>query len=95
MYIFSLMLQYGFLQSTFSLPYGGYCVKPQNISSIILNSDSANASMFCVIGKYSTVINWLDHSSSMVAKQCTTQDTFTHDLAVEVYTRASPLMRFV
>ncbi|KAJ1892412.1 hypothetical protein LPJ66_006357 [Kickxella alabastrina] len=40
-------------------------------------------------------MNWLGRSSSMVANRCTAQDTFTHDLAVEVYMRESPLMRFV
>ncbi|KAJ2392389.1 hypothetical protein GGI23_005227 [Coemansia sp. RSA 2559] len=51
--------------------------------------------MFCVLGKYSEVLGWLEGNDRMVANLCTTQDTFTHDLAVEVYDKASTLSRIL
>ncbi|KAJ2722640.1 hypothetical protein GGI07_003167 [Coemansia sp. Benny D115] len=89
------MLQYGFLQGTFGLPYGGYCVQPKVLNDIVLNADSPYLQMFCVIGKYSEVMRWLEGNDRMVANQCTSQDTFTHDLIVEVYTKAPKLVQLL
>ncbi|KAJ2844946.1 hypothetical protein J3B02_004818, partial [Coemansia erecta] len=62
-------IQYGFLQGTFGLPYGGYCIRPQRLDDIVLNADSAQSQMFCVIGKYSEVMEWLENNDRMVANQ--------------------------
>ncbi|KAJ2397925.1 hypothetical protein GGI05_000381 [Coemansia sp. RSA 2603] len=90
-----MTIQYGFLQGTFGLPYGGYCVRPRRLGDIVLSADSAYLGMFCVIGKYSEVIEWLVLNDRMVANQCTAQDTYTHDLIIEIYSRASLLTRIV
>ncbi|KAJ2514618.1 hypothetical protein H4217_005663 [Coemansia sp. RSA 1939] len=91
-----MVLQYGFLQGTFGLPYGGYCVRPQRLSNIMLSADNPGISMFCVLGRYSDVLAWLDEKSNRtVASLCTTQGTFTHDLTVEVYNKSSTLVRLM
>ncbi|KAJ1795565.1 hypothetical protein LPJ59_004271 [Coemansia sp. RSA 2399] len=88
-----MVLRYGFLQGTFGLPYGGYCVRPFRLNDIMLDADNPGLSMFCVLGKYCEVLEWLEGNDRMVANLCTTQDTFTHDLTVEVYDKASTLSR--
>ncbi|KAJ1867956.1 hypothetical protein H4R99_003114 [Coemansia sp. RSA 1722] len=88
-------VQYGFLQGTFGLPYGGYCIRPQNLGDIVLNADSPQSQMFCVIGKYSEVMGWLENNDRMVSNQCTSHDTFTHDLTVEMYSKTSSLVRII
>ncbi|KAJ2659770.1 hypothetical protein IWW48_003283 [Coemansia sp. RSA 1200] len=91
-----MVLQYGFLQGTFGLPYGGYCVRPQRLDNIILSADNPGISMFCVLGKYSDVLAWLDKNSNQtVVSLCTAQGTFTHDLTVEVYNKSSTLVRLM
>ncbi|KAJ1665206.1 hypothetical protein EV178_003384 [Coemansia sp. RSA 1646] len=51
--------------------------------------------MFCVLGKYNEVLKWLQGNDRMVANLCTAQDTFTHDLTVEVYNKSSTLSRML
>ncbi|KAI8323191.1 hypothetical protein GQ54DRAFT_116305 [Martensiomyces pterosporus] len=91
--LLAMALKYGFLQGTFGLPYGGYCVKPLHLNDIVLNADSPHLSMFCITGKLGEVMDWLEANDHMVANQCTSQDTYTHDIAVEVYTQSSAIAR--
>ncbi|KAJ1955440.1 hypothetical protein EC988_001883 [Linderina pennispora] len=89
-----MALKYGFLQGTFGLPYGGYCVQPRTLADILLDASNQHLSMFCVTGTYAEVLAWLSRQDDiMVANHHCTQDTYTHDLVVELYTHSSRLKR--
>ncbi|KAI9500923.1 hypothetical protein GGI25_004844 [Coemansia spiralis] len=90
-----MITQYGFLQGTFGLPYGGYCIRPLHLNDILLSPNNPSLSMFCILGKYGEVLKWLCNNNRIVVSLCTTQDTFTHDLAVEVYNKSSTLARII
>ncbi|KAJ2469703.1 hypothetical protein GGI03_000151 [Coemansia sp. RSA 2337] len=75
------------------MPYGGYCVRPPRLGDIMLSAENEHLRMFCVLGRFSQVTEWLEDNNLMVSNQCTVHDTFTHDLIVEVYSRASFLER--
>ncbi|KAJ2449670.1 hypothetical protein GGF42_004702 [Coemansia sp. RSA 2424] len=88
-----MSIHYGYLQGTFGLPYGGYCVRPPRLGDITLSADNEHLQMFCVLGRFSEVQEWLEEHHSMVCNECTVRRTFTHDLIVEVYSKASFLER--
>ncbi|KAJ2488800.1 hypothetical protein IWW37_004504 [Coemansia sp. RSA 2050] len=90
-----MSFHYGYLQGTFGMPYGGYCVKPPRLGDITLSAENEHLRMFCVLGRFSQVAEWLENNSLTVLNQCTVRDTFTHDLIVEVYSRASFLERLL
>ncbi|KAJ2014802.1 hypothetical protein IWW57_005800 [Coemansia sp. S610] len=90
-----MSFHYGYLQGTFGLPYGGYCVKPPQLGDITLSAENEHLRMFCVLGRFSQVAEWLEDNNFMVLNQCTDSGTFTHDLVVEVYSRASFLERLL
>ncbi|KAJ2553925.1 hypothetical protein EV175_002761 [Coemansia sp. RSA 1933] len=79
-------LQYGFLQGTFGLPYGGYLVHPPPtaLDSTLVLSDSMN--MFSVLGTQTEIVQCLRHMHAMVFCK-TTQHTFASDVVVELYTK--------
>ncbi|KAJ2825621.1 hypothetical protein GGI24_003110 [Coemansia furcata] len=88
-----MSVHYGYLQGTFGLPYGGYCVRPPRLGDITLSAENEHLRMFCVVGPFSQVNEWLEDNNLMVSNQCTVRDTFTHDLIIEVYSHASFLER--
>lgn len=88
-----MALTYGYLQGTFGLPYGGYCVRPQHLDDILLNAGHKDLQMFCILGRMGEVQEWLKLNDRMVSNVCTTQDTFTHDLMVEIYSQDTWLTR--
>ncbi|KAJ2801754.1 hypothetical protein H4R20_003551 [Coemansia guatemalensis] len=88
-------LQYGYLHGTFGLPYGGYCIRPQSLEDVVLQADNEHKQMFCVIGRYSEVAEWLEHNQHMILNQSAMEATFTHELVVELYTQSSALSRAI
>ncbi|KAJ2609197.1 hypothetical protein H4S08_004147 [Coemansia sp. RSA 1365] len=90
-----MQLQYGYLRGTFGLPYGGYCIRPQCLEDVVLQADNDHKQMFCVIGRYDEVIEWLDHNQHIVLNHSSMQATFTHELIVELYTHSSTLSRAI
>ncbi|KAJ2659762.1 hypothetical protein IWW48_003275 [Coemansia sp. RSA 1200] len=79
-------LQYGFLQGTFGLPYGGYLVQPPRgaLRNRLVLSESMN--MFGVLGTQTEIIQCLKHLHAMVFCKTNTQPTYTSDIVVELYT---------
>ncbi|KAJ2596574.1 hypothetical protein GGH99_007493 [Coemansia sp. RSA 1285] len=79
-------LQYGFLQGTFGLPYGGYLVHPPRgaLRNRLVLSESM--SMFGVLGTQTEIIQCLKHLHPMVFCKTNTQPTYTSDIVVELYT---------
>ncbi|KAJ2897181.1 hypothetical protein IWW38_001806, partial [Coemansia aciculifera] len=75
-----MSIHYGYLQGTFGMPYGGYCVRPPQLSDITLNADNEHLRMYCVLGRFGEVKRWLEEHNLMVCNECTVHDTFTHDL---------------
>ncbi|KAJ1665196.1 hypothetical protein IW140_003538 [Coemansia sp. RSA 1813] len=79
-------LQYGFLQGTFGLPYGGYLVQPPRgaLGSTLVLSDSMN--MFSVLGTQTEIVQCLHDMHAMVFCK-TMARSFTSDIVVEMYTK--------
>ncbi|KAJ2860325.1 hypothetical protein GGI22_002742 [Coemansia erecta] len=79
--------QYGFLQGTFGLPYGGCLVHPPRnaLHSTLVLSDSMN--MFSVLGTQEEIVQCLRHMHAMVFCK-TMARTFAADIVVELYTKS-------
>ncbi|KAJ1853425.1 hypothetical protein LPJ73_002651 [Coemansia sp. RSA 2703] len=76
-------LQYGFLQGTFGLPYGGYLVRPPAAlpSTLLLTQ---KVPMFSVIGRRDEICALLRSMHTMVFSHMAAR-TYTADIVIEVY----------
>ncbi|KAJ2162827.1 hypothetical protein GGF46_000391 [Coemansia sp. RSA 552] len=90
-----MALRYGYLRGTFGMPYGGYCMRPTSLDRILLQADNDNQQMFCVVGRYREVADWLCRNDCAAVIQSSMRATFTHELVAEVYTKASALSRMI
>ncbi|KAJ2485589.1 hypothetical protein EV174_001622, partial [Coemansia sp. RSA 2320] len=78
-----MSMHYGYLQGTFGMPYGGYCVRPPQLRDIELSAQNEHLRMFCIVGTFCEAMEWLEANDLMVSNLCTEQATFTHDLVAE------------
>ncbi|KAJ1719441.1 hypothetical protein LPJ53_005802 [Coemansia erecta] len=81
--IYSPNLQYGFLQGTFGLPYGGYLVHPPGALPPTLNL-TQKMPMFGAIGRRDEICALLRSMHTMVFSQMAAR-TYTADIVIEVY----------
>ncbi|KAJ2850723.1 hypothetical protein IWW36_001692 [Coemansia brasiliensis] len=86
---------YGYLRGTFGLPYGGYCIRPESVDEIVLQASNEHQRMFCIVGRYSDVQEWMEQHNSTVLNQSAMEATFTHELVVEVFSKSSPWTRMI
>ncbi|KAJ1740946.1 hypothetical protein LPJ78_003904 [Coemansia sp. RSA 989] len=88
-------ITYGYLRGTFGLPYGGYCIRPENVDEIVLQASNEYRRMFSILGKYSDVQKWMTRHRSTVLNQSSMEATFTHELVIEVFTESSSWTRMI
>ncbi|KAJ2451021.1 hypothetical protein EV183_003880 [Coemansia sp. RSA 2336] len=88
-------VKYGYLRGTFGLPYGGYCIRPETVDEVVLQASNEYRRMYCIVGKYSDVREWMAQHDSIVLNQSSMEATFTHELVIEVFTESSSWTRMI